>query len=1475
VTFGDDFETSDTSSDESFEAPEAVDSAPEEMPEPPAELPSEEDSEVELPAEELAEEDIPAEMPEPVLEEPGIEEAEEPLEELPEAPSVEPQKDSPEQPIEEPAEVPLEQPIETPVEELLEEPLEPWGEEPIEEPAETIPEQPIEAPVEELPEAPLDPMSEEPVEEPVEVPLEQPGEEPLEAVPEDAQEASPEQANEEPVEDLPEAPLDPAGEEPIEEPLEAIPEQPIEAPVEEQTEAPLDPIGEEPVEELPEASLEQPSEAPVGERSEEPLEQTGETPLDDLAEASLDPIGDEPVQEPAEIPLEQPTEEPIETIPVDSEGASLEQPITPIEELPEAPLEQSPEEPLETVPVDSNEASLEQPTDAPADPAAEQPPAQSIETLPEAPTADVLEQPEDNLQQEPVGEMPDEIFEQPAAAAVNGPGAAFPEQPLEPISEPPLEEPRDLIPEDNPLDAPLAELGEPLPETPLEPPLESASVVETQEASGQPDAAPEAPAAGVTAEVLSEQPLEAQVELEAPQPNPETASAELPQEAAADADQPEDLTALEDQPDRIAVEDVSEEAPAQAAALAGQLDGMTAEAAAEPTQPEADPQAQAAERTGAEQLSEAAEAAPQAQAEGVEPKIVSDLDSENGLDMDDLIPMPPEELPAADEGPDFPPAHQPISSGLREPAGEGFPLELETPAEGAPGLDTSAAEAPALNEQPGPTPAPVSAGSNRAPQPGTLDSPPSASQELELNPPAESEPGQPETGPEGLPEAPGESLPVVKSPSPTAANQPDPSPVPAQPAVPAAGPVEQPEMPPDLTTFTDSAQREIAIKRWGSDSQMYFRAYDTGAGPVPETISTGTAGFANVHVEQSESGAKVFKLQDILTPEEYRGAGIAGNMLNQVIAAGKSQGAAQIYGVIENQSAQDFWKGMEKHGWTIDPSKGAYGEVRYDLNTKAALAPELPALASAEGSEKIEEGMPPVPPELPAALDLEPQADPPDAAVKVPEAPAPLDAAQSAEQKETPAETGYLHEQNRGSLDAARLQDVTGLLQETEQGQQLARFLQEHAVQVGFGPASDQTVAACSMDGKTLTLNEKYAGLNDYELAAALVHESTHASLAQPEKSSPIPGVDWLYNQVNQGLYRLEPRVEEFAAFKTEADFWQEMRQKHNLPESPVADGAAELIYQPDGSLRSADAVFRDLHAMGYRSVLSGPRAEIAAPAGELPGPVLEGKTLLQAEAADLKPGGSEMAPRFESVTDVQKYFDQNVGSLGTGERAPALAAMRSLLKEKGVEVSALDDQAVIRELLDRTHVNRLPTVLGTVAEKSGLSADAAGRLVHRGLELATMNKYPADLVGAGAKKWVEQKVYYQDAAGQPKNLRLDLMFRDGGDTIHIRDYKPVDLQPFCETPLGQRWEQAMTQDFGADFRDQIGRGELKLFNNKGQTLAPELHQSLQQYLKQATLKHQHQLSQYQALVTDVFSIPSAKIGSPAVIPYYLFRRKG
>jgi hypothetical protein len=150
-----------------------------------------------------------------------------------------------------------------------------------------------------------------------------------------------------------------------------------------------------------------------------------------------------------------------------------------------------------------------------------------------------------------------------------------------------------------------------------------------------------------------------------------------------------------------------------------------------------------------------------------------------------------------------------------------------------------------------------------------------------------------------------------------------------------SGDIRKPSMPADTNVIKDLQGRDVTIRRWGDDNLIQLRAYDSEIGEVPETPNLGTAGMANLKIESGNGDSTVVRLQDIVIPTGYQKSGIAGKILDQTLEISKAKGASEIFGVIENKEALDYWMHMEEKGsgWKVDRSQGAHGYVRYDLSS--------------------------------------------------------------------------------------------------------------------------------------------------------------------------------------------------------------------------------------------------------------------------------------------------------------------------------------------------------------------------------------------------------------------------------------------------------------------------------------------------------------------------------------------------------------
>lgn len=133
----------------------------------------------------------------------------------------------------------------------------------------------------------------------------------------------------------------------------------------------------------------------------------------------------------------------------------------------------------------------------------------------------------------------------------------------------------------------------------------------------------------------------------------------------------------------------------------------------------------------------------------------------------------------------------------------------------------------------------------------------------------------------------------------------------------------------DAAQLTDGQGRTIGLRQWESGNQFLSRAFDAANGSFPDSPTRGI-GRADAHLD-TYSGRTRVRLNNIEVDPSHRRAGIANKILDRVIGFARAQGAAEIYGTIEDADAHRFWQTMTRHGWQIVADGSAYGQVRYVL----------------------------------------------------------------------------------------------------------------------------------------------------------------------------------------------------------------------------------------------------------------------------------------------------------------------------------------------------------------------------------------------------------------------------------------------------------------------------------------------------------------------------------------------------------------
>ncbi len=174
----------------------------------------------------------------------------------------------------------------------------------------------------------------------------------------------------------------------------------------------------------------------------------------------------------------------------------------------------------------------------------------------------------------------------------------------------------------------------------------------------------------------------------------------------------------------------------------------------------------------------------------------------------------------------------------------------------------------------------------------------------------------------------------------------------------------------------------------------------------------------------------------------------------------------------------------------------------------------------------------------------------------------------------------YVHPENINSVDPERIADIKIYLMSTPYGQELLKLFEEYDVEIVFGSIDDpSTIASTSADGRRITIDIDHANLSDAELAAILVHEGTHAKQgAYPDENIPLIGdlfnLDHLIRDTFE--YKLYPWLNEYEAYRAEADFWNAVGE--GLPASQSIQNHFNMIFTPDGGYRNYFDAMQILH---------------------------------------------------------------------------------------------------------------------------------------------------------------------------------------------------------------------------------------------------------------------------------------------------------
>jgi len=118
---------------------------------------------------------------------------------------------------------------------------------------------------------------------------------------------------------------------------------------------------------------------------------------------------------------------------------------------------------------------------------------------------------------------------------------------------------------------------------------------------------------------------------------------------------------------------------------------------------------------------------------------------------------------------------------------------------------------------------------------------------------------------------------------------------------------------PDLAdwSFQDAHGHTLTMRIYPANDQYYLRIFNRAIHPdLPESASTGDAGYANLHFERDNNRVR---LQDILVPPSYRTAGIGNGLLEKVETMSRQLGVREIYGDAPDDEVTREW--YERRGY--------------------------------------------------------------------------------------------------------------------------------------------------------------------------------------------------------------------------------------------------------------------------------------------------------------------------------------------------------------------------------------------------------------------------------------------------------------------------------------------------------------------------------------------------------------------------------
>lgn len=128
----------------------------------------------------------------------------------------------------------------------------------------------------------------------------------------------------------------------------------------------------------------------------------------------------------------------------------------------------------------------------------------------------------------------------------------------------------------------------------------------------------------------------------------------------------------------------------------------------------------------------------------------------------------------------------------------------------------------------------------------------------------------------------------------------------------------------DDQTINLTGGSDMLVRIYHNGDSEYLRTFDNpSAAPEQPTV---TPSYLNLHHERGGDGkVERTRLNDIFVPENQRGQGIGGNLLQAAEANAADHSAQEIYGAAPQDNPTRLW--YEKRGYTFRPSSTGGEEV--------------------------------------------------------------------------------------------------------------------------------------------------------------------------------------------------------------------------------------------------------------------------------------------------------------------------------------------------------------------------------------------------------------------------------------------------------------------------------------------------------------------------------------------------------------------